>query len=71
MPDKPWDQMSVDEKLGELQRMIKDFAHSDRNVSATNTAISSIHHQLLRIGADLDQLKKGVAVLQGKLNSPP
>ena len=67
MPEKPWDQMSVDEKLGELQRMIKDFiAHSDRNVSATNAAVGSIQNQLLRIGADLEQLKKDVAALQRK-----
>jgi hypothetical protein len=67
MPDKSWDEMSADEKLGELQRMIKDFiAHSDRNVSATNTTIGSIQNQLLRIGADLDQLKKDVAALQRK-----
>jgi hypothetical protein len=64
MPE-PWNKMSPDEKLGELHRMIKDFtAHSDRNVVAMNNAIGSIRHQLLRIEADLDQLKKDVAALR-------
>jgi len=71
MPDKPWEQMSADEKLDELRRMIKDFiGHSDRNVDAMNAQIGSIRHQLLRIEADLGQLKTDAAVLR-KQSAPP
>jgi hypothetical protein len=71
MVDKSWDDMSVDEKVNEVHRIIKDFiTHSDNNVSATIAAINGLNHRLMGIEADLGQLKKDVTALRGKPGSP-
>jgi hypothetical protein len=71
MAEKSWEDMSIDEKVSEVRRIIKDFiAHSDKNLATTAAAINGLNHRLMGIEADLGQLKRDVAALGGKPASP-
>jgi hypothetical protein len=57
--------MTVDEKLDELHRMIKNFiSHSDRNIDGIIDRFNAIHHRLMNIELAADQIKKDAAALQ-------
>ena len=62
---KSWDEMSADEKLDELHRIIKDFiAHSDKNLDGIVERFNAIHHRLMNIEAAMGQIKTDVAAPQ-------
>ena len=56
---KPWEKMSVEEKLDELHRRFEDFiAHSEKNVMRANAATKALAGQLNALGERMREVER-------------